>query len=396
MGKHPLPKGFLAGGIHCGMKKKRKDLALIFSRKRCKVAALFTTNAAKAAPVIHAQRQLARNGGARAVVINSGNANCMTGARGLKDARKTAGMLAELLGLGKEDVLVSSTGIIGQFLPMKILGEGLPRLVESISSKGLADAADGIMTTDSFRKISSRSFDIGGKKVRLTGIAKGAGMVKPDMATMLSYIMTDAEISREALKKALRSASEVSFNAMTVDGDMSTNDTVMLLANGEAGNRKISEKGKDLELFLKNLSALCRDLAKMIVRDGEGASKFIEVRVKGAKKKADAKRIAGSIADSLLVKCAVLGGDPNWGRIASSAGASGVKFDPGRMEITLDGVTFFRDGKVARNVDRKASSVFKKKNVRIEVNLHSGRENAVYYSCDISKKYITLNSFYTT
>ena len=357
----------------------------------------FTKNTVKAAPVILAHEQLRKNGRRiRAVVVNSGNANCMTGARGLKDARKTAGSVADLLDVKKEEVLVSSTGIIGQFMPMKTLSKGLPKLVRGLSRTGLVDAADGIMTTDSFRKISSRVFSLGGRKVHMVGIAKGAGMIKPEMATMLCYVMTDANIYGSAMKKALAESAEASFNAMTVDGDMSTNDTLMLLANGAAANRKIGDRDRDFGVFRKNLSAVCRDLAKMIVTDGEGASKLIEVRARGAKKKADAKKIAESVADSLLVKCAILGGDPNWGRIASSAGASGVDFDPNRMEIILDGVTFFKDGKVARQVDRKASSVFKKKNVRVEIDLHAGREKAVFYSCDISKKYITLNSYYST
>ena len=239
-------------------------------------------------------------------------------------------------------------------------------------------------------------FTIGGKKVTITGVAKGAGMIKPDMATMLCYILTDVNISRKALAKALSDSAENSFNAITVDGDMSTNDTVMLLANGAAANKLIREKDKAFKVFQKHLNALSKDLAKMIVKDGEGASKFIEVSVKGAHSKADAKKIAESVADSLLVKCAVLGGDPNWGRVASSAGARKVAFDPAKMEIALDGVTFFKNGKSVSHADRKTASIFKKKNARITVDLHSGKGKAVVYSCDISKKYITMNAHYST
>ena len=396
MKKHKLPKGFLVNGLHCGLKKKRKDLSLFYSENPCSTAALFTRNSAKAAPVILAQEQLKKNSRIRAVVVNSGNANCMTGTRGISDARKMVRRVAELLGVAEKEVLVSSTGIIGEFMPMKTVLGGMSELVRGLSDDALNDAADGIMTTDSFRKISSRTFVAGGKKIRITGVAKGAGMVKPDMATMLGYILTDANISGRAIQKALKYSNAGSFNAITVDGDMSTNDTVMLLANGAAGNSVIRSGGRDYRVFQETLCDVSRELAQMIVRDGEGASKFMEVHVKGARCQADAKKMAESIANSLLVKCMVLGGDPNWGRIASSAGASGVRFDVRKMEIILDGVTFFKGGKVTRTLDRKTTSVFKKDDVNIVVNLHSGRKQAVMYSCDISKKYITLNSYYTT
>ncbi|MEA3490056.1 MAG: bifunctional glutamate N-acetyltransferase/amino-acid acetyltransferase ArgJ [Candidatus Omnitrophota bacterium] len=396
MSKDLLPKGYQANGIHCGLKKKRKDLSLFYSEKPCGAAAVFTRNVVKAAPVILGQELLRKNKGIRAIVVNSGNANCMTGSQGMKDARAMASAMGKLLGVPKETVLVSSTGIIGELMPVKTVIKGMSKIVTGLSREGLQDAADGIMTTDSFRKISSRVFTVGGRKITITGVAKGAGMVKPDMATMLGYVLTDANISRKALKKALHACVDVSLNAITVDGDMSTNDTLALLANGEAGNVLIADKGKDFDVFRRKLESVCRDLAKMIVKDGEGASKFIEVRVKGAGRKVDAKKIAGAVADSLLVKCAVLGGDPNWGRVASSAGSSGVNFDPGKMEISLDGVIFYTGGKAVAHVNRKKTAVFKKKNVRILVDLHSGKEEAVFYSCDISKKYITLNSYYTT
>ena len=396
MRKHRLPKGFLASGIHCGVKKKRKDLSLLYSKTPCRAAALFTRNMVKAAPVVLAEELIRKNGHVNGVVINSGNANCMAGKRGMNDARKTASHLAKLLGVSKDAILVSSTGIIGRFMSMKPIISGMFKLVAGLSADGLIDAAEGIMTTDRFHKIASRVFTAGDRKITITGIAKGAGMVKPDMATMLCYILTDADISKKAMKKVLSAVTETSFNAITVDGDMSTNDTVMLLANGEADNKLIKEKGKDFKLFQKNLSEVSGDLARMIVRDGEGASKFIEVRVKGAAAVSNAKKMAGAIANSLLVKCAVLGGDPNWGRVASSAGASGVAFDPDKMEVILDGVTFYRNGKFVSAKNRKTGSVFKGKDTRIEVDLHSGEAEAVVFSCDISKRYITLNAHYTT
>jgi glutamate N-acetyltransferase/amino-acid N-acetyltransferase len=300
------------------------------------------------------------------------------------------------LGVSKNEVLVASTGVIGRLMDMKPLVNGMGKLVKGLSHDGLIDAADGIMTTDRFRKVSTRVFTIGTERITMTGVAKGAGMIDPNMATMLCFILTDADISHKALKKALSDSVDTSFNAITVDGDMSTNDTVMLLANGQAGNRKIEGSGKDFEIFLENLNAVSKELAAMIIQDGEGASKFIEVKVKGARTKNEAKQAAEAVSNSLLVKCAVLGGDPNWGRVASSVGASGIDFNPGRMEIVLDGVTFFKSGKVASEGKRKAASVFKKKNVHIEVNLHHGKAEADFHTCDISKRYITLNSYYTT
>ena len=394
--KYFMPKGFLASGVHCGAKQKRKDLSLLYSEKPAKVAALFTKNTVKAAPVLLALKELEKTDTIKAVVANSGNANCMTGKRGLKDARDTASAVAKALGIKQHEVVVSSTGIIGQYMNMKPIFKGVKSLVRHLSEKGLADAADGIMTTDSFHKIASRKFKIGTKTVSVAGIAKGAGMIKPEMATMLGYVITDANISVKALKKALGEANNSSFNAITVDGDMSTNDTVLLMANGEADNSLIKDEGRDYRVFLKNLDMVTKELASMIVKDGEGAHKFIEVRVQGAKNSKDAKKVAEAIADSLLVKCAVSGGDPNWGRIASSAGSSGVQFDPEKMDITLDGVTYLKAGEARSRVNRKATSVFKGKSVLIEVNLHMGKSKANFYSCDISKKYITLNSYYTT
>lgn len=396
MQKHVLPKGFLVNGIHCGVKKKRKDLSLFYSESPCNIASLFTKNKVKAAPVVLAKKQLKKNAYiARGVIVNSGNANCMTAKQGMVDAKRMARETARLLKLKEDDILVSSTGIIGKPMLMKPIIEALPVLVKGLSRDALIDAAFGIMTTDRFVKISSRIFTIDGKSIVMTGVAKGAGMIKPDMATMLCYILTDAAISKRALNKALVESASLSFNAITVDGDMSTNDTLMILANAKAGNEEIEEDSNGYKIFQGNLISICTELAKLVVLDGEGASKLIEIHVKGAKSKNDAKKAASAIANSLLVKCAVHGGDPNWGRIASSVGASGADFNPDRLEISLDGQTFFRNGK-ALILEREHTLVFKGKQVNITVNLHNGKEEVVEFSCDISKKYITLNSYYTT
>jgi glutamate N-acetyltransferase / amino-acid N-acetyltransferase len=396
MKKHVLPEGFLAAGMHCGLKKKRKDLSLIYSTRPCETAALFTRNKVKAAPVVLDQEILRKNGRTRAVIVNSGNANCMTGSRGMADAVRMGKAAAKELKVRSDEVLVSSTGVIGRPMRMQPLLKGLPRLVRELSPDGLADAADGIMTTDQFRKIASRKFISGGAEITITGIAKGAGMIHPDMATMLCYIMTDAAISSGALKKALRDAAGVSFNAITVDGDMSTNDTAMIMANGAAGNRTLSGAGKDYAIFLENLKAVSGELSRLIVADGEGASKVIEVTVRGARTSSDARKAAKAIAGSLLVKCAVLGADPNWGRIASSLGASGAAVDQEKLEVIMDGVTFFKNGVEAKMSGTRMRSVFKGTDVNITADLHLGRSAASVLTCDISNKYIRLNSYYTT
>jgi glutamate N-acetyltransferase / amino-acid N-acetyltransferase len=392
-----LPKGFLANGIHCGLKKKRKDLSLFYSETKCKCAALFTTNVVKAAPLVLAEQVLNKNSkNIRAIIVNSGNANCMTGKRGIKDAQKMAKLSAVTLDIPEDSVVVSSTGVIGKPMDMKPVVSGIPKLVRGLSSDGLIHAAEGIMTTDRFYKISTRAFSLDGKKITMVGVAKGAGMIEPNMATMLCYVMTDAAISHVALKKALQKGNKDSFNSITVDGDMSTNDTVMVLANGEAGNRTIKGSGKTYNVFRQNLEEVMLDLSKMIVRDGEGASKLVQVTVKGAKTMIEARKAARAIADSLLTKCAVCGGDPNWGRVASSVGASGIKFDPDKIDIILDGVVFFKKGRVVSPTGKNIKKVFKGKDVSIEVCLHRGNAEATMYTCDISKKYITINSFYTT
>ena len=392
-----LPKGFLANGIHCGLKKKRKDLSLFYSETKCKCAALFTTNVVKAAPLVLAEQVLNKNSkNIRAIIVNSGNANCMTGKRGMKDAQKMAKLSAVTLDIPEDSVVVSSTGVIGKPMDMKPVVSGIPKLVRGLSSDGLIHAAEGIMTTDRFYKISTRAFSLDGKKITMVGVAKGAGMIEPNMATMLCYVMTDAAISHVALKKALQKGNKDSFNSITVDGDMSTNDTVMVLANGEAGNRTIKGSGKTYNVFQQNLEEVMLDLSKMIVRDGEGASKLVQVTVKGAKTMIEARKAARAIADSLLTKCAVCGGDPNWGRVASSVGASGIKFDPDKIDIILDGVVFFKKGRAVSPTGKNIKKVFKGKDVSIEVCLHRGNAEATMYTCDISKKYITINSFYTT
>ncbi len=391
-----LPQAFLANGIHSGLKKKRKDLSLFYSLTPCKIAAVFTSNLVKAAPVQLAVETLKKTDHIRAVLINSGNANCMTGKQGLIDAKKIVKRTAGVLGVKESEVLVSSTGVIGKLLNMRPLISGIKIVAAGLSAEGAIDASDAIMTTDKFRKAVVREFVVGDKTVTMTGIAKGAGMINPNMATMLCYILTDCNITHGALQKALRDSNEKSFNAITVDGDMSTNDTLMLLANGEAQNEIIKENTKEYKIFKKNLDSITMRLAELIVKDGEGATKFVEVKIEGAKNDIDAKKAAESIANSLLTKCAIHGEDPNWGRVAAAVGMSGAEFDPEWLEIILDGITFFKNGRFTEPPLSDISHVFKRKNIKILVKLHYGKGKATVYTCDISKKYITINALYTT
>ncbi|KJJ85064.1 bifunctional ornithine acetyltransferase/N-acetylglutamate synthase protein [Candidatus Omnitrophus magneticus] len=396
MSKIKVPKGFVFSGIHCGLKRKRKDLSLFYSEKECKAAGVFTKNTVKAAPVILCEERLKKGANIHAIIVNSGNANCMTGNQGYKDAVETTRSIAELLDIPEETVLVSSTGVIGKPLNMNVIKKALPELKNNLSATAIVDAAEGIVTTDRFSKISSRAIKIGNKNITILGIAKGAGMIRPDMATMLSYVFTDANISEIAIEKALIKSVDKSFNSISVDGDMSTNDTVIILANGLANNDLISDSGEVFELFVEKLSDVMLELAKLIVVDGEGATKLVEINVSGAKTLQDAKLAAGTISNSLLVKCAIHGADPNWGRIAASLGASGAEFNPEKIEIIMDGVTFFKNGEFTAPSSSKIQKVFKKNKVNIKVNLNNGKYSAVNYTCDISKEYIEINASYTT
>ncbi|MCX5695086.1 MAG: bifunctional glutamate N-acetyltransferase/amino-acid acetyltransferase ArgJ [Candidatus Omnitrophica bacterium] len=369
-----LPLGFQASGISCGLKRSGKpDLALFFSEKPAKASGLFTTNNILAAPVALSQAYLKNNNKFQAIIANSGNANCFNGKTGLKDALSTVKALAAVLNLKKEDVLVASTGIIGKRLPVLKIKLGIPGLVKKLSKKGIAEAARAIMTTDTWPKAFTVKFNLGPKVLTICGVAKGAGMISPNMATLLSFIFTDADITQGALNKALKAAVESSFNSITVDGCMSTNDSVILLANGQAANALIS-KGKSLDLFTQALSLVCLELAKMIVRDAEGASKFIKISVESARNYKVAKAVALNIANSNLFKTAVYGQNPNFGRIASAAGSIGAGVKEEALKI-------------------KVSSLMKR-DIVVNVALNQGKACAVIYTSDLTPEYIKINAEY--
>jgi glutamate N-acetyltransferase/amino-acid N-acetyltransferase len=369
-----IPQGFKAGAVASGIKKREKlDLALIFSQVPSKAAAMFTTNNFPAAPVKVCREHL-NKGRSQAVIVNSGNANSFTGQAGIKDARATAALLAANLGIKKEGVLVASTGIIGKRLPMDKIKAGVPLLVKGLSAAGIHKAARAIMTTDTFPKLAGAEFTCGGKKITVTGMTKGAGMIAPNMATMLCFIMTDARIESGALKAGLRAAVNASFNCITIDGCMSTNDMVLAMANGCAENPAIKAGSASFKKFQHALSSVCLLLAKMMVIDGEGATKFIEIKVKGARNDAQAKKAALAVANSNLVKTAIYGENPNWGRIVCAIGASGVEVKEETLKVKF--------------------SPLAKKDIFIEADLNIGKGEAVTYTSDLTPEYIKINAEY--
>ena len=394
-------KGFLASGVRCGIKKSgRPDLALLVSEVSAVSAGAFTTNRFCASPVRISRLHL-RHKTHQAIVVNSGNANCANGPRGDRDAVSMAGFIAKTMGLGIKEVLVASTGIIGKPLPIDRIKAAVPHLLENISESGGSGFARTIMTTDTVKKELAVKIKIGAEVVMIGGACKGVGMIYPEIATarhatMLAFITTDAAISKTALERALDEAMRDSFNMVSVDGDMSTNDTCFIMANGLAGNRKIAPGGVCYRKFTDGLKFLTKELAKMIARDGEGATKFVEIEVVGANNTDDAKKMARKISASSLLKCAISGGDPNWGRVAAAAGASGVEFDPYRADIILGGVKVLAGGTLVNYDLRKVEKLFKARDIFVKVDLHSGSGKATAWTCDFSKEYVAINSEYST
>ncbi|MFC1539333.1 bifunctional glutamate N-acetyltransferase/amino-acid acetyltransferase ArgJ [Candidatus Latescibacterota bacterium] len=395
-GSITAPLGFRAGAIKCGIKYKNKsDLALIVSDNLATCAGVFTRNRIKAAPVL-VSREHVKNGIARAIIVNSGNANACTGEYGLESAIAMAAETARNIKCDASEVLVSSTGVIGRIFPIDKVVKSISKLVSSITYKGSSSAAKAIMTTDTVPKETAVEFEIDGKTIRIGAIAKGAGMICPDMATMLSFITTDAEIEKSALRKSLREAVESSFNSITIDGDMSPNDTVLILANGRAENSIINTRTKAYDLFTEALTAVCLNMAKSIVRDGEGATKFITVKITGAAGKEEARQVGLAIANSPLVKTAFFGEDPNWGRIICAAGYSGVSVDESNITIVLNGSIIFENGRTNSYDENELRKGMSQKDVELEVDLGMGKAEITIYTTDMSYDYIKINAEYTT
>lgn len=389
------PKGFLFSTAEAAIKKPgRKDLGLIYSEGESVVAGMFTTNAVKAAPVKLDMRRI-RSGKGQAIIVNSGNANACTSEKGMKDAMEMTALTARTLELKAGSVYVCSTGVIGMPMPMERIRPKIPELSEALGQSTIDDVAAAIMTTDTFPKIAGRKIRIDGTSVTISGICKGAGMICPNMATMLCFIMTDAHIEHSALVSALRSAVAQSFNLITVDGDMSTNDTVLIMANGMAGNNIIKKSSVSFERFSLSLSQITRELSEMIVKDGEGASKFVKVIVRNAKNSEEAKRGAFAIANSVLVKTALFGNDANWGRIIAALGYSGITIKEDRTDIRLNSVAVANKGQ-STGRDKEANARLKGREITIVADLHLGKGTATVLTCDLTEDYVRINAEYRT
>ncbi|NHM26377.1 bifunctional glutamate N-acetyltransferase/amino-acid acetyltransferase ArgJ [Desulfofundulus sp. TPOSR] len=390
------PQGFLAAGVAAGVKYKgRRDIALIFSEVPARAAGVFTTNLVKGAPVVVTMERIAR-GRARAVVVNSGNANTCNGEQGIRDARAMAQETARVLNIPEEDVLVASTGVIGQPMPMDRILPGIAAAARELSSGGGAAAAEAIMTTDTEPKETALSLPLSGHTVTIGGMAKGSGMIHPSMATMLCFITTDAAVSAPCLQEMLRHAVDRSFNMISVDGDTSTNDMVLALANGRAGNPEIAAENEDYHLLRDALTEVCTRLARAVARDGEGATKLLEVKVINAASEKDARLAARAVVASNLVKTAIYGQDANWGRIICAAGYSGAHFDPDRVDIYLGDIMVARDGVALPFDEEAASSVLAGREVRVLVDLKSGEYEATAWGCDLTGEYVNINASYRT
>jgi glutamate N-acetyltransferase/amino-acid N-acetyltransferase len=386
-------QGFLAGSVYCGIKSTnsgKPDIALVYSSKPSTGAATFTTNRVKAAPVRVSMAHL-RGGDVRAIVANAGNANACTGLAGIETAKRMAAATATAMELRPRQVLVCSTGRIGVPLPIEKIESAIPRFPAALKGNGSKRAAEAIMTSDTFSKEIAVEFEIDGRVARIGGIAKGAGMIDPNMATMLCFLTTDAAVGRKQLQHALAVSVDQSFNRITVDGDMSTNDTVILLANGAAGNKPLRPGSAALKIFQRALDHVTRNLARMIVEDGEGVTKFVEVHVNGAATLSDARKAAEAVANSTLTKCAWFGGDPNWGRIMDSLGYSGARVREEIVDIFYDGIIAVKGGMASKTPFSKLQHIVAQKKFTITIDLHLGSADYTVFTTDLSTEYVKLN-----
>lgn len=390
-------KGFFTAGLHTGVKRKKKDLALIYSEFPAVAAGVFTTNVLRAAPVLVSELHLKLSGTTRAIVCNSGNANACTGDQGLLDAQQMADAAAHALGIQPEEVLVSSTGVIGQPLPIDLILTGISQAAQLLTNTQHRSAVEAIMTTDTFAK--SYAVDVtltSGKQIRIGAIAKGSGMICPNMATMLAFVTTDAAIEKSLLQSALLDANELSFNRITVDGDTSTNDMALVLANGAADAEEIVTGSENFVRFKMALQRVLTVLAKLIVVDGEGATKLIEIVVSGAKTETEAAEAAKTIANSNLFKTAMHGEDANWGRIIAALGRSGVKFNPAQVEIALGDMPVLQKNYKVDFSEARAKEILSEPYIKVGVCLNDGAASATVWTCDLSAEYVRINGSYRT
>jgi glutamate N-acetyltransferase/amino-acid N-acetyltransferase len=385
--------GFLASAVSGGLGKEGElDLSLIVSKKRAVAAGVFTTNKVKAAPVLLSQEST-KKGYIRAIIANTGCANACTGVQGLNDAAKTADLVAKGLEIDPSEIIIASTGVIGTYLPVPLIEEAIPWLIQNLSPHGFESVAQALMTTDSFPKICYREGSVGGNPYHLLGVAKGAGMIMPQMATMLSFLFTDLDIDSHALSHLFRPAVDATFNRITVDGDTSTNDMALILANGLAGNGELRKK--DLKAFERDLHDVMAELAYMIAKDGEGATKVIIIQVDGAATDSDAQRAARTVANSNLVKTAIFGQDVNWGRIMAALGRADIEIEERKIQLWIEGVKIVDCGTmVSEEAEKEAAARMKGQEVTIAINLNKGRGKGKMITCDLTYDYIRINADY--
>ena len=393
-------KGFTASGIHCGIRKNKskRDLALIFCEKKCTAAAVYTTNLVKSSPITVTKKNL-ENGYAQAVIVNSGNANTCN-ADGMEKAELMCSLTAEKLGISADDIIVGSTGVIGQILPIEPIAEGMAQLVSELSKDGSSNAAEAIMTTDTVPKEVAVETTVGGKTVRVGGISKGSGMIHPNMATMLCFVTTDAAVSAQMLQKAVKTAADLTFNMISIDGDTSTNDTLSVMASGLAGNDEITAEGEDYTAFLEALTAVCRELARLMAKDGEGATKLLTCKVSGAKTEKDAKGVAKSVICSSLLKAAMFGADANWGRVLCAIGYSGCDVDVNKVDVSFASkagkIDVCRNGAGIDFSEELAKTILTEDEIDIIVELNDGEGSAEAFGCDLTYEYVKINGDYRT
>ncbi len=393
-------KGFKASGVHCGIRKNKtkRDIGLIFCEKKCTAAAVYTTNLVQSSPITITKKNLA-DGYAQAVIANSGNANTCNADGDIK-AQQMCDLTAAALGINADDVIVASTGVIGQILPIEPIESGIPELVKELSEQGSSDAAEAIMTTDTVKKEVAVETAIGGKTVKIGGISKGSGMIHPNMATMLCFVTTDAAISSEMLDKAVKETADETFNMISIDGDTSTNDMLSVMASGLAGNAEITEAGQDYDDFVEALTAVCRELSKKMAKDGEGATKLLICKVSGAKTEKDAKGVAKSVICSSLLKAAMFGADANWGRVLCAIGYSGCDVDVHKTDVSFasdkGSISVCKNGAGIEFSEETAKEILLRDEIEIIVELNEGEGFAEAYGCDLTYDYVKINGDYRT
>jgi glutamate N-acetyltransferase/amino-acid N-acetyltransferase len=394
-GSVTLPKGYKAGGMHCGVKKRKLDLGYIVSEVPATAAGVYTTNIFQAAPLLVTQESIAKEHKIQAILVNSGNANACTGEQGLKDAFEMQSKFAGELGIQDHLVAVTSTGVIGELLPMEKINAGIEQILQS-EFETEDNFKHAILTTDTCMKQIGVQIKVDGKTVSIGGAAKGSGMIHPNMATMLGFVTTDANIAHEDLLFALKGVTNTTFNMITVDGDTSTNDMVLVMANGLAENNRLTKEHPDWGVFVDGLKVVCESLAKKIARDGEGATKLVEVEVNGAYSLGSARAVGKSIISSNLVKTAIYGTDPNWGRIVTAIGYSGVPVEPNAIQVKIGPFTVFENGLPAQIVEQEVKEYLELEDVKIVVELNQGDYSATAWGCDLTYDYVKINASYRT